>query len=271
MLCTDILQNVLDAASLNVEHNSLSLLMEMQLSTPDKIIDVKKETKYLFCLCNPPFYSSQEEYTRAQDIKATTAQSKITGRPHEMVYAAGGSEEFIRRAIHESLIIGKRIIWYTFLVYQKGTLHKLLKELDLHSSIIKTIHVRPTQPGKTRRWILAWSFYTFELNTNHIRYIFMEHNLNWSRKVQELLQEHEIEAKLLSTTHDLAIFECLIDKNTWSRSYKRAKLSSPKQVPQSPLRIRFAIEDKYITIFTPILTDHLLFNSFYQFLRNQLT
>lgn len=109
-----------------------------------------------FCMCNPPFYASPEEIQARRGAKVTgCAHDPFDYSARESVYP-GGETAFVGRIIEESLRLGERILWYSSLVGVKSNLASL--EARLRQAHVPTIRVFPSLVGRTKRWILAWSF-----------------------------------------------------------------------------------------------------------------
>uniref|UniRef100_A0A2D4K6L5 U6 small nuclear RNA (adenine-(43)-N(6))-methyltransferase n=2 Tax=Micrurus paraensis TaxID=1970185 RepID=A0A2D4K6L5_9SAUR len=71
--------------------------------------------------------------------------------------AEGGELEFVKRIIHDSLQLKKRLRWYSCMLGKKCSLAPLKKELQIHR-VPKVTYTEFCQ-GRTMRWALAWSFY----------------------------------------------------------------------------------------------------------------
>jgi 23S rRNA A1618 N6-methylase RlmF len=63
---------------------------------------------------------------------------------------------FVLCMIIDSLMLGDRMKWYTSLLGKKSSVKLLLRVLR-HESIVN-VRTVAIQQGRTRRWILAWSF-----------------------------------------------------------------------------------------------------------------
>ncbi|KAG8139893.1 putative U6 small nuclear RNA protein, partial [Naja naja] len=73
------------------------------------------------------------------------------------IMAEGGELEFVKRIIHDSLQLKKRLRWYSCMLGKKCSLAPLKEELKIHR-VPKVTHTEFCQ-GRTMRWALAWSFY----------------------------------------------------------------------------------------------------------------
>lgn len=110
-----------------------------------------------FCICNPPFFSSNEEVTSAQNRtgKRKRPRSKNTGSPSEIVYEDGGELGFVTKIVSESVELKDKIEIFSTMLGCKKNVQKILEQLIAHS-----IGFTMTEflQGKTMRWGVAWSF-----------------------------------------------------------------------------------------------------------------
>lgn len=161
-LATEVDDMCFNYAKKNVEQNNLSDLIKV-VKVPQKtlLMDALKEDSeiiYDFCMCNPPFFANQLE---AKGINSRNAHrpppsSVNTGGITEIM-AEGGELEFVKRIIHDSLQLKKRLRWYSCMLGKKCSLAPLKEELR-KQGVPKVAHTEFCQ-GRTMRWALAWSFY----------------------------------------------------------------------------------------------------------------
>ncbi|KAL7747992.1 hypothetical protein RI367_006538 [Sorochytrium milnesiophthora] len=112
-------------------------------------------SKVSFVMCNPPFYSSEDEIQTSAAAKATPASQTCTGRNNELV-TDGGEVAFVSRMMQESARHPFRAQWYTSMLGLKASLHKLKQELEqLDARHVRIVDLRQ---GRTVRWVIAWSF-----------------------------------------------------------------------------------------------------------------
>ncbi|XP_003222584.1 RNA N6-adenosine-methyltransferase METTL16 isoform X1 [Anolis carolinensis] len=149
-------------AKKNVEQNNLSDLIKV-VKVPQKTLlldalEEKSEVIYDFCMCNPPFFANQLEAkgVNSRNPRRPPPSSVNTGGITEIM-AEGGELEFVKRIIHDSLQLKKRLRWYSCMLGKKCSLAPLKKELRIHG-VPKVTHTEFCQ-GRTMRWALAWSFY----------------------------------------------------------------------------------------------------------------
>lgn len=161
-LATEVDDICFDYAKKNVEQNKMSDLIKV-VKVPQKTLlmdALKEETEiiYDFCMCNPPFFANQMEakgvYSR--NSRRPPPSSVNTGGVTEIM-AEGGELEFVKRIIHDSLQLKKRLRWYSCMLGKKCSLAPLKEELR-KQGVPKVTYTEFCQ-GRTMRWALAWSFY----------------------------------------------------------------------------------------------------------------
>ncbi|KAM6987825.1 RNA N(6)-adenosine-methyltransferase mettl16 isoform 1-T2 [Tautogolabrus adspersus] len=161
-LATEVDDICFDYATKNVEQNNLSDLIKV-VKVPQKTLlmdALKEETEivYDFCMCNPPFFANQLEAkgVNSRNSRRPPPSSVNTGGVTEIM-AEGGELEFVKRIIHDSLQLKKRLRWYSCMLGKKCSLTPLKEELR-KQGVPKVTHTEFCQ-GRTMRWALAWSFY----------------------------------------------------------------------------------------------------------------
>ncbi|XP_077396714.1 RNA N(6)-adenosine-methyltransferase mettl16 isoform X2 [Festucalex cinctus] len=161
-LATEVDDICFDYATRNVEQNHLSDLVKV-VKVPQKTLlmdALKEETEivYDFCMCNPPFFANQLEAkgVNSRNARRPPPSSVNTGGVTEIM-AEGGELEFVKRIIHDSLQLKKRLRWYSCMLGKKCSLAPLKEELR-KQGVPKVTHTEFCQ-GRTMRWALAWSFY----------------------------------------------------------------------------------------------------------------
>lgn len=161
-LATEVDDMCFSYATKNVEQNNLSDLIKV-VKVPQKtlLMDALKEESeivYDFCMCNPPFFANQME---AQGVNSRNPSrpppSSINTGGITEIMAEGGELEFVKRIIHDSLQLKKRLRWYSCMLGKKCSLVPLKEELQ-QQGVPKVTHTEFCQ-GRTMRWALAWSFY----------------------------------------------------------------------------------------------------------------
>lgn len=107
-------------------------------------------------VCNPPFYSSEEEARKQRQRKwKGPVVENFTGTLSELT-CPQGEHGFLHRMVKESQTWGHRILWFSTLVSQGRHLHGLLQSLEKLGATAH--HQLPIQTsGKSAR-VLMWTF-----------------------------------------------------------------------------------------------------------------
>lgn len=161
-LATEVDDICFNYAKKNVEQNNLADLIKV-VKVPQKtlLMDALKEESdimYDFCMCNPPFFANQMEAqgVNSRNPRRPPPSSVNTGGITEIM-AEGGELEFVKRIIHDSLQLKKRLRWYSCMLGKKCSLAPLKEELQIQG--VSKVAYTEFYQGKTMRWALAWSFY----------------------------------------------------------------------------------------------------------------
>jgi 23S rRNA (adenine1618-N6)-methyltransferase len=73
-----------------------------------------KNINFDFLMCNPPFYSNDEEKIQNNETSKRNAPHSVnTAQPHEAI-VEGGEVGFVKQFINESLILKERIKYLFF-------------------------------------------------------------------------------------------------------------------------------------------------------------
>ncbi|MCJ7766518.1 MAG: 23S rRNA (adenine(1618)-N(6))-methyltransferase RlmF [Thiovulaceae bacterium] len=154
------------AAALVDNNASLSGNIELRLQTsPDNIFSgiIRKDDRFDFTLCNPPFHSSEEEASAGTQRKirnltnkrSTKKRLNFGGQANEL-WCEGGESAFIKKMVRESVTHAKKVFWFSTLVSKKENLPAIYKALkQVHPVEVHTIEMRQGQ--KVSR-IIAWTF-----------------------------------------------------------------------------------------------------------------
>ena len=161
-LATEVDDMCFNYAKKNMEQNNLSDPIKA-VKVPQKTLlmgTLKEESQiiYDFCMCNPPFFANQLEAkgVNSQNPRRPPPSSVNTGGITEIM-AEGGELEFVKRIIHDSLQLEKRLRWYSCVLGKKCSLASLKEEL--HIQRVPNVTSTELCQGRTMRWALAWSFY----------------------------------------------------------------------------------------------------------------
>lgn len=171
--CQDIDAKSLDYARQNVKANNLQDRIKLLLTKPESFLssipfDDMQYVPYNpivfflmirsidFTMCNPPFYSSNEDMISSANSKQRPPFTACTGSANEMV-TPGGEVAFVSRMIDESLVIKHGCQWYTSMLGKFSSIAPIVEMLRRHgvSNWAVTEFVQGT---RTRRWAVAWSF-----------------------------------------------------------------------------------------------------------------
>ncbi|ORX81919.1 S-adenosyl-L-methionine dependent methyltransferase [Anaeromyces robustus] len=164
-----------------------------------EILKLLLSPDYTFCMCNPPFYSSENEMEQSKELKIEEPHSICTGSKNEML-TEGGEIQFISTLIDDSIQQYKRkrkaikklyklikytkdsnilkeqllkkqlfkkgltIQWYTSLIGKKSSVEPLVNYLKTKKQV-KTIKTTNFKQGKTVRWGIAWTFKDLKLSS----------------------------------------------------------------------------------------------------------
>ncbi|KAG4087246.1 S-adenosyl-L-methionine dependent methyltransferase [Neocallimastix lanati (nom. inval.)] len=129
----------------------------------NKLMSLLIAPDYDFCMCNPPFYSSESEMEQCKDFKVEEPHSVCTGSSFEML-TDGGEVQFITGIINDkrkSLKKGLIVRWYTSLIGKKSSMEPLINYLK-SQKYVKEVKTTNFKQGKTVRWAIAWSLKTIK-------------------------------------------------------------------------------------------------------------
>lgn len=201
-----------------------------------------------FCICNPPFFSSPEEVTNAQNRtgKRKRPRSKNSGSSSEIVYEDGGELGFVTKIVNESVELKDKIEIFSTMLGCKKNVQKVVEQLRAHSIGFTTTEF---SQGKTVRWGVAWSF-KHDLKT-------LKESPSSSKKVATPANvlKHEIQTtafeetvqKIISIFSELSIsikkterkadhYQWVLHatQNTWSNQRRKRRAEQQKEANQLP-------------------------------------
>ncbi|PJF19138.1 hypothetical protein PSACC_01052 [Paramicrosporidium saccamoebae] len=158
-IATEIDPASYESAHGNVATNGLNDQIQLfQIESQNApLLSFVKETGCTAIVCNPPFYSSTKDICSRKAEKRSKSRTNLEYSASESIYP-GGEVAFISRIIEESEQLREKITWYTSLVGLKDSIRPLQEKLELLVPR-PTIKVMPSQIGKTKRWVLAWTFH----------------------------------------------------------------------------------------------------------------
>lgn len=156
---SDIDAHSLTHAQRNIDSNNLTSRIKLHQTKPsDPLIPLDKlgVERLDFVMCNPPFYSSEEDMARAYGSKEMPPSAVCTGSTNEMI-CEGGDVGFVSRILEESLQLRERVQWHSSMLGRLVSAQQLVAKLREHG--ITNFAVTNLKAGhKTRRWAVAWSF-----------------------------------------------------------------------------------------------------------------
>uniref|UniRef100_A0ABI8AHY2 U6 small nuclear RNA (adenine-(43)-N(6))-methyltransferase n=1 Tax=Felis catus TaxID=9685 RepID=A0ABI8AHY2_FELCA len=259
--------------------------IDIVVKVPQKtlLMDALKEESeiiYDFCMCNPPFFANQLEAkgVNSRNPRRPPPSSVNTGGITEIM-AEGGELEFVKRIIHDSLQLKKRLRWYSCMLGKKCSLAPLKEELRIQG-VPKVTYTEFCQ-GRTMRWALAWSFYDdvtvpsppskrrkLEKSRKPITFVVLESVMKELSLKASSLGSETVEGIVVVTTwiekiltdlkvqhkrvpcgkEEVSLFLTAIE-NSWIhlRRKKRERVRQLREVPRAPEDVIQALEEKKST------------------------
>jgi 23S rRNA (adenine1618-N6)-methyltransferase len=235
---TDIDTHSLTHAQQNIETNNLTKRIKLTQTKPsDSLIPLAKlgVSRLDFVMCNPPFYSSEEDMSRAYYGKELPPSAVCTGSTNEMI-CEGGDVGFVSRILEESLQLRERVQWYSSMLGRLASAQQLVAKLREHG--ISNFAVTNLKAGhKTRRWAVAWSFGDLRPGNGVARHGELVQALlptatEWTvpvsgasveqidERVNAILTELDLRWQWRATLHTGVAFA---RENVWSRSARRKR------------------------------------------------
>ncbi|XP_075746491.1 RNA N(6)-adenosine-methyltransferase mettl16-like [Rhipicephalus microplus] len=148
----------------NVTRNSLEEHIKvLEVGSLVEAVEKTESHKFDVCVCNPPFFPSNEEAdakTKAKEQGRTSPPSDMGGVESEKVWANSGETGFFKDVLlRDSLILRDKIGLYTCMLGKNGSVKEVLGALQ---NKVKSFRVAEFHQGKTTRYAIAWTF----LNVN---------------------------------------------------------------------------------------------------------
>ncbi|KAF9977028.1 hypothetical protein BGZ73_007236 [Actinomortierella ambigua] len=109
---------------------------------------------YDFCMCNPPFFESDDDYLESLGFKLDAPAAALSATDNELT-TPGGEVQFVKKMIDESKELQKRVRWYTSMLGKKSSVNSItayLRECSILNFTVATF-----RQGRTFRWAVAWS------------------------------------------------------------------------------------------------------------------
>lgn len=239
-----------------IESNDMTI--DLSVEVCDGIPQYEKT--FLFMVCNPPFYSSEEEmHGRNLDKKEPLKRQSVVGTASELVFQDGGEVGFVRKLIDQSHPDKGVCVWFSSLLGLKSSIMELIAHLV--SVKCENFHVQEYQLGQTKRWILFWSWKGYRPQIV---------NSTWTNvKVTVFERTFDLEQVKTVLSSLPVVFDHIDDELkitvpgiVWSRQYRRA-----------PQRM---VKSQHIFIITPSQIhfhygkDFKTFQSFYNYLKSKV-
>nr|8GU3_A Chain A, U6 small nuclear RNA (adenine-(43)-N(6))-methyltransferase [Caenorhabditis elegans] len=176
-IATDGDEKSVRVAHENVAKNGLSSSICVVHVNPDvktvlmDVVNTIPDTDYAFCMCNPPFFEKGngddkfcEDISSSTETYSNRVASEFRTAPHSATFASsaelfvdGGEVAFVNRIIDDSVLLRDRIKIYTTMIGRKSSLKPLQNRLQRFGDDVK-IMISVLNQGKTKRWMLAWTF-----------------------------------------------------------------------------------------------------------------
>ncbi|KAJ8880520.1 hypothetical protein PR048_016990 [Dryococelus australis] len=247
MLATEVDSDSYKYAVENVHRNNLQHLVQVKQTDTGVVLQgiVSEGQQYDFCMCNPPFFSSEEELdseSKSRSPARPPPHSCRTGSPSDVV-VSGGEVAFISRIIEESKELGTMIRIYSSLLGHKSSMDpvkSLLQKAGV-SSMVDTAFCQ----GRTTRWYIAWTFVAscnLQQAQHHDAQPYKKKDkppLRWvvpqpsdsalytlttvGIRVKEMLQQLQMSVRGLRSNDKVQSFQVTAFNNTWSNQRKKRR------------------------------------------------
>ncbi|GAB1607970.1 RNA N6-adenosine-methyltransferase mettl16-like [Argonauta hians] len=169
-LATELDEANFTKATENVHKNNFQdSITVKKVGQPDGLRSVVEGTghRYDFCMCNPPFYSHEEEDPTEDSAPEAAAAAPWADRPPPNGTSTasrvesvtwGGEYQFVNRMIQDSLVLRDTVRIYTSMVGKKQNM--LALKYELKNLKVPVVSSTEFCQGRTMRWGLGWSYDT---------------------------------------------------------------------------------------------------------------
>lgn len=219
-----------------------------------------------FCMCNPPFYSSIDDFDHSNSKNNRTGKrpapsNRRSGCKDELI-VDGGECDFVEKIIRESCSVRERIQVFTTMLGHKTSVTKMLSVLNL-IGITNFCQTEFCQ-GRTTRWGLAWSFNSNILLRNvlkqgvHIPKKKLFHFevpdcgnrtvadvLDWLKLTFQQIHIHLEHIQWVTDKADVVSCRIVAMENTWSKQRRKRREIQRTHQPQLENTINTEIESFY--------------------------
>ncbi len=175
---TDVNPQALANAELIVEKNpTLKDKIELRLQKHKSSIFaeiIKEDEIFDAVVCNPPFFSSEEE-AKGQNVRKNNNLSNTKNETHynfggaaDELWCEGGEKAFIQKMVQESRQYSHKIVWFTILVSKERHATyglKLLKSVPTAQKF-----VIPMGQGNKKSRLLTWTFFDVKAMKNWVEW-----------------------------------------------------------------------------------------------------
>lgn len=293
MIGTDIDVESLTHAARNIASNDLENRIKLvETSREAPLIPLEKLglDKLDFVLCNPPFYTSAAEM---QDSltgrgKHRPPSTVCTGTETEMV-TPGGDGGFVTRIIEESLVLRKRVQWYSAMMGKLDSIYQVIEKLKEVGCSNWATHYLTAEGGKTRRWAVAWSWSDLRPPEHLARALYLR------KELLPFPSEYVIAHGLPAERASLIVRDhmepldlrwrwdegqkaglALITGDVWSRRARRMEEKNPEryqQMVQGPLQLvtKASSQENSLTVRWVRGNDQVLFEQFCEMLKRKFS
>ena len=167
-ICSEINDESYNNAKLILEKNNLENEIKLikQNNKNNIFLNIlNQENKYIFSLCNPPYYDYETEIKL--DEKKRDNEFNF-----DEVYYKEGEFGFFKRYFTESICYKKNVYLFTILIGKKTNMENIndIVNTNDNKNIVKKFNIQKIQTGNNLRYIIYWSFFNnyFEFNNTKL-------------------------------------------------------------------------------------------------------
>ena len=164
-ICTEINNEAYNNAKLILQKNNLenNINIIKQNNKDNIFISIlNRENKYIFSMCNPPYYNYENEI-KLEDKKRDNEYN------FDEIYYKNGEYGFFQRYFEESICYKNNVFLYTILIGKKINAENIYDKLSSYNDIIKIYNMQKILTGNNVRYIIYWSFFNNYKDFNNIK------------------------------------------------------------------------------------------------------
>ena len=164
-ICTEINKEAYNNAKLILQKNNLenNINIIKQNNKDNIFISIlNRENKYIFSMCNPPYYNYENEI-KLEDKKRDNEYN------FDEIYYKNGEYGFFQRYFEESICYKNNVFLYTILIGKKINAENIYDKLSSYNNIIKIYNIQKILTGNNVRYIIYWSFFNNYKDFNNIK------------------------------------------------------------------------------------------------------